>query len=336
MNNISKVEQSKIDLFEHFWSNSDDNMFLASLDEDGDFVAVDMNPSQISNLGQNEEVLNKKLKEILGEDTACFIEEKYLKCLEENKTLVEEETIEVNGEKRHFNTMIIPIHDEEKDKKSIIGISREITELKTAKENLEELNKQLSLLTNQKDVTSEDTHDKIKTLAFEDSLTGIGNRRYLNDHANKAISLAHRYNSCLTLMVLDIDGLAYINDTFCHTFGDEILQEFANLLKKSIRDSDILARYSGEEFLLLLPMTAINDSTVLAKRLLEETRELNFKYNDKKINITTSIGIAELESPHDNLDSLLHKTYDALKVAKQEGKNRVVSFIDKNVYKTDT
>ncbi|AXH12878.1 sensor domain-containing diguanylate cyclase [Halarcobacter bivalviorum] len=336
MNNISNIEKGKLNLFEHFWTNSKDNMFLATLDKDGDFIAEEMNPSQMENLGQNEKIINKKLKDFLGEENACFLEKKYLKCLEENTPIMEEESVQVDGEERYYNTMIIPINDEKSGEKKIIGISREITELKLAKQNLEKLNKELDLLINQKDEELFNANEKLKALAFEDSLTGIGNRRYLNDHANKAISLAHRYDSCLTLMVLDIDGLTQVNETCSHTFGDSILKEFANLLKDSIRDSDILARYSGEEFLLLLPMTSLAAAQTLGKRLLEQTRELKFEFKEQKIAITTSIGAAALESPQDNLDSLLHKTYDALSVAKKEGKNKLVSFIDKNSYKIDT
>lgn len=335
MNSISKTEQSKLELFEYFWTNSEDNIFLASLDEDGDFVAIDMNPSQIEKLGHNEDILNRKLKEILGEDNAKFIEDKYLKCLEQDKPLVEEETVEVNGEQRHFNTTIIPIHDEKKNKKSIIGISREITDLKLAKQNLEKLSSQLDSLINQKNDEFESSNEKLKTLAFQDSLTKVGNRRYLNDHANKAISLAHRYDSCLTLMVLDIDGLSQINEKYSHSFGDEILKTFSALLKDAIRDSDILVRYSGEEFLILLPMSSLAASQTLGKRLLQQTRELSFNFKNKEVKISTTIGTASLESPHDDLDALLAKTYNALDVAKQEGKDRLVSYIDEKIYKTE-
>jgi len=336
MDTISKLEKGKLDLFEHFWSNSKDNMFLATLDKDGDFIAEEMNPSQMQNLGQTEQIINKKLKEFLGEENACFLEEKYLKCLEENKPIMEEETVSIDGEDRYYNTMIIPINDKDSGEKRVIGISREITELKLAKQRLEKLNQDLDSLLVQKSEELEGANTKLKTLAFDDTLTGVGNRRYLNDHANKAISLAHRYDSCLTFMVLDIDGLSNINESCSHTFGDTIIKNFANLLKTSIRDSDILARYSGEEFILLLPMTSLEDSQILAKRLLEETRDMSFEYEGKEVQITTSIGLSTIDNPQDNLDTLLSKTYDALAKAKEEGKNVLVSYLDKNSYNIET
>eukprot|EP00033_Pygsuia_biforma_P005690 GCRY01006288.1.p1 GENE.GCRY01006288.1~~GCRY01006288.1.p1 ORF type:complete len:337 (-),score=2.57 GCRY01006288.1:26-1036(-) len=336
MDNISKLAEGKLNLFEHFWSNSNDNMFLASLDKDGDFVAEKMNPSQMKNLGQSETIINKKLKEFLGEENACFLEEKYLKCLEENKPIIEEETVSINGEDRYYNTMIIPINDEANHEKKVIGISREVTELKVTKQRLEELNKDLDSLLIEKNEEVEGTNSKLKTLAFNDQLTEVGNRRYLNDHANKAISLAHRYDSCLTCMVLDIDDLSHVNESCSHTFGDTVIKSFAELLKSSIRDSDILARYSGEEFILLLPMTSLEDAQILAKRLLNETRNMEFDFKDKKINITTSIGLSTIDNPQDNLDSLLSKTYDALAKAKEEGKDSLVSYLDKNSYNIET
>ena len=168
-----------------------------------------------------------------------------------------------------------------------------------------------------------------------DSKIKISDAVFLNDHANKAISLAHRYDSCLTLMVLDIDGLSQINEKYSHSFGDEILKTFSALLKDAIRDSDILVRYSGEEFLILLPMSSLAASQPLGKRLLQQTRELSFNFKNKEVKISTTIGTASLESPHDDLDALLAKTYNALDVAKQEGKDRLVSYIDEKIYKTE-
>ena len=336
MTNISKIEKSKLHLFEQFWSNSKDNMFLASMDCDGDFVAEEVNPSQMENFGQNEQIINKKLKDILGVENACSLEEKYLKCLNENRPIMEEESIEIDGEERFYNTMIIPVNDEESGEKRVIGISREITELKNAKRRLEKLNSELDSLINEKTEKLDYANDKLKAIAFEDTLTGIGNRRYLNDHANKAISLSHRYDSCITLMILDIDGLQKINEICSHTFGDEILKAFANILKDSIRDSDVLARYSGEEFFLLLPMTSLDAAEILGDRLLEKTRNLELKYDKKSVNLTTSIGISSLDNPQDNLDSLLHKAYEALKRAKENGKNQMVSYINEKSYKMQT
>lgn len=334
MSSISELDKAKLELFEHFWQYSDDNIFLASLDDDGDFIVENMNPSQMQNLGQDEAVLNKKLKDFLGEENACYLQDKYLKCLQENKVIVEEDLINLNGKEKCFYTTIIPIHDE-KDKKKIIGISREITELKHTKKDLEELTSKLNLLLN-KESFDIDLNNKLDTLAFEDSLTGAGNRRYLSDHANKAISLAHRYNSCLALLIVDIDDLTLINKNYSHSFGDTVLKKVSNLIKKSIRDSDIFVRYSGDQFLILLPMTSLDASQILGKRLLDESRALEFEFNNKKVSISVSIATAQLESPHDNLDSLLQKTYSALSFAKENGKNKLVSFMDKDLFKTKT
>lgn len=83
-------------------------------------------------------------------------------------------------------------------------------------------------------------------------------------------------------------------------------------------------------------MTSLDASQILGKRLLDESRALEFEFNNKKVSISVSIATAQLESPHDNLDSLLQKTYSALSFAKENGKNKLVSFMDKDLFKTKT
>ncbi len=335
---IKSLDEGKLNLFNHYWENSADNMFLATLDEDiGDFIVEEINPSQQKDLGIEEDIKHKKIKDLIGNEKAKDLKEKYLKCLENRTPMMEDETIEINGEKKFYNTMIIPVNDQATGQKHIIGISRDLTDIINTKEKLQKLSKEIDTLTNEKNNNFEETQNNIKMLAFNDPLTGIGNRRYLNDHAIKTISLAHRYDSCLTFMVLDIDNLNEINKKHGHTFGDTVIKEIAELLKASIRESDILSRYSGEEFLLLLPMTSLEAAQILGERLLDKVRALDFSTYDKfEVSITASIGISALNEPQDNLDILLQKTYNALDKAKEYGKNQMVSYISESSYKIHT
>jgi two-component system cell cycle response regulator len=140
---------------------------------------------------------------------------------------------------------------------------------------------------------------------------------------------AKRYKFPLTLLMADLDHFKKVNDTMGHLAGDYVLRETAELLKKSLRKSDVAARYGGEEFAVLLPETPQEGAFILAERLREKLAATCFNYGEHTIYVTMSIGIAahSPETDSSNAD-LIKKADTALYRAKEDGRNRCCHFSD--------
>lgn len=156
-----------------------------------------------------------------------------------------------------------------------------------------------------------------------DPLTKISNRLALYEDLNYHFSLSNRYSSNLSILFLDIDYFKNLNDKYGHLIGDDILINLADLLKTIIRKSDILYRFGGEEFVILLDHTNKSGAINLAKKLIDYTNRFIIYKDDKSdtnLNISISIGVAT-KNPEDTKDSLLHRADKALYSAKSKGRN---------------
>jgi len=164
---------------------------------------------------------------------------------------------------------------------------------------------------------------KLEDNASLDPLTGVYNKKEILNFLEKLLANYIRYKKDpFSVMMLDIDFFKKINDTYGHLAGDFILKEFVKIIKNSIRHSDILGRFGGEEFIVLLPNTKISGALKLAQRIKEEVENNVFKFSNKNIKITTSIGITSA-SLNDSLESLLERVDEALYDAKRKGRNRI-------------
>ena len=156
-----------------------------------------------------------------------------------------------------------------------------------------------------------------------DPLTSINNRAAYNDSINKEISLANRHQNPLAMIVLDIDHFKSLNDNYGHLFGDCVLRDIAKCISEHVRDSDMVFRYGGEEFIILLRNTCEQGANLLAERIRTAISQIHFKYGDHSTRATASLGIACLK--HDELEhDLFKRADDALYTAKDEGRNRSV------------
>lgn len=162
---------------------------------------------------------------------------------------------------------------------------------------------------------------RIAALATTDQLTELLNRRGFDLLANQAIQEARRNPSPLCALLLDLDNFKDLNDSHGHLAGDEVLRGFANKLRDNLRQSDIICRWGGEEFILLLKDTSLEQARLLAEKVRQQTEQGNFSYQGISLHITTSIGLAELH-PDDSLSELLARADGALYRAKQSGRNR--------------
>jgi two-component system cell cycle response regulator len=161
--------------------------------------------------------------------------------------------------------------------------------------------------------------------AITDALTGLYNRRYMETHIGTLVDQALSRGKPLSVLVLDIDYFKSINDTHGHDAGDDVLQDFAIRIRKSIRGIDLACRYGGEEFVVVMPETDMAVATMVAERLRRRIASEPFAIQKgaRTIEVTISIGIAAL-GPDDNAAAVIKRADRALYRAKRDGRNRVV------------
>ena len=163
--------------------------------------------------------------------------------------------------------------------------------------------------------------------AVTDPLTGLYNRRYMETHVGTLVDQAAARNKPLSVLVLDIDYFKSINDTYGHDAGDDVLQDFAIRIRKSIRGIDLACRYGGEEFVVVMPETDMAVATMVAERLRRRIASEPFpiQKGTRTIDVTISIGIAAL-APDDDAAAVIKRADQALYRAKRDGRNRVVPY----------
>ena len=164
---------------------------------------------------------------------------------------------------------------------------------------------------------------KLKEEAIRDSLTGLFNRRYLDEMLPIELSRAKRANNPLTLLLLDIDHFKNINDTYGHQVGDAVLQSVGNALQASVRAGDIVGRYGGEEFILVFPGMQAAHGRTRAEKLRAMIGSQTISENDQLIAVTISIGGSVYPQDGNSEDELISLADLALYRAKQNGRNRV-------------
>jgi len=177
-------------------------------------------------------------------------------------------------------------------------------EIRRQKELLEQQHRQLEQL-----------HEEAQTLSLHDYLTGLGNRRLLEIHLDRAFALAQRYEKEFALIILDVDYFKAYNDEHGHQSGDSALISLAATIRKQLRETDLAFRYGGEEFLLLLPEIGLETCRQVAEKLRLAVA--------KETDLTISMGVASYQQGASS-DEMIRKADQALYLAKQQGRNRVV------------
>jgi diguanylate cyclase (GGDEF)-like protein len=164
--------------------------------------------------------------------------------------------------------------------------------------------------------------EKLLHLSNHDPLTGLYNRRMLEEQLTKDIQRADRYKHPLSLFMVDIDHFKSVNDTHGHTAGDLIIKAVANVIEELIREIDYSCRYGGEEFAIVLPETSLTEAGEIAERLRTTIEEKIFEINDgKKLSITISIGVSDFATGSESLEVLINRADSALYAAKDFGRN---------------
>ncbi len=164
--------------------------------------------------------------------------------------------------------------------------------------------------------------NKLENLSVTDQLTGLHNRRYFDEHFKLERKKVSRYNKMLCLIMIDIDHFKLVNDKYGHQIGDEVLKEFSKLLRRNLRNTDVLSRWGGEEFIVLLPETSLSNGLLIAEKIRGVVAGHIFNKVGK---ITASFGISEVTSRMNSNREAIHLADQALYQAKHQGRNRVVA-----------
>jgi len=178
----------------------------------------------------------------------------------------------------------------------------------------------------QKTTALEKAREQLKKQANQDPLTSLYNRRYFQDISQKLINIAKREGNDLSVIMLDIDNFKNINDSYGHSIGDEVIINLSNFLVEKTRESDIVARFGGEEFAILLPQTDTQGAFKIASLIREVVEQHKLKISGSNIiQYTISLGVDSFDLSSDHkIDEALNRADSALYEAKNSGRNKVV------------
>jgi diguanylate cyclase (GGDEF)-like protein/PAS domain S-box-containing protein len=227
-----------------------------------------------------------------------------------------------NGELLPVEVSLEMVRDRQARPLHIQSVVRDISKRKQVEEELLRsnlrLNEQLKLVSR--------LTDQLQEQSLRDPLTGLYNRRHLNEFLPREIMRAKRKQSRVSVIIGDVDHFKSINDSYGHLAGDEVLKTTAAILTESLRGSDIVCRYGGEEFLLILPEADSLPAARRAEQIRQKCADTLFQHKGLTIRITISFGVATYPDHAQNLDDLLNKADKALYISKNLGRNQVTTW----------
>ena len=168
----------------------------------------------------------------------------------------------------------------------------------------------------------EQQRDELAHIAMHDHLTNAFNRRYLFEQTELEIERCKRYEHSLYLLMIDVDKFKQINDTFGHNVGDEVLSSLVKCFNEGVRPSDMVCRYAGDEFCIILPETDQQGAYQIAERIRSATENIKLSKADN-LKVTVSIGIAEYKDTFPGIEEWIHSADSALYKVKKAGRNGV-------------
>jgi two-component system cell cycle response regulator len=193
---------------------------------------------------------------------------------------------------------------------------RSLLRIKKLQQDLGEREKELSQM-----------NDRLLHISMTDGLTAVDNRRSLEQKLHEMFEHSLRLHEPIACVMCDIDHFKKVNDTYGHAAGDEVLKQFAQILKDEAREIDRVGRYGGEEFLLLLPGTVLDSAVTFAERVRQRVEENTFSFEGGTLKRTVSLGVASWPHPRiPGREEMLKAADDALYVAKEMGRNKVIRF----------
>jgi diguanylate cyclase (GGDEF)-like protein len=241
--------------------------------------------------------------------------------ISENMNMISED-IHISGDVKSIKSVLMNkienINTHISDKRE-----QDMSKLKETEKTLENMSARLTEIKEEADELRKRSQE-IEFEAVTDALTGIYNRKGYNDKISETLAHVKRYGIKSSLIVCDIDFFKKINDNFGHKVGDLALIKLATLLKDRLRTNDFIARFGGEEFVVILPHTALEGAIKAATGLREYIDNAVFSYKGKQIPLTISIGVSEFTKDDDD-SSVFERADHALYLAKRSGRNTVMT-----------
>jgi len=293
----------------------DKKLYKLLLDETGTYIYIKNLKRQYVYVNDlTQKLFQKNLKDIIGYDDHHFFELEALSDIIKNDNrvldlgeIVKDEEINViksTGEVKVYQAVKKPIYNSNNKIVGLFGVSTDITEIYNLKE-------------------------KLKTLAITDSMTKLYNRKYFVETSNSILKLAKRNSTNCSIAMFDLDNFKNINDTYGHNIGDKIIIFFADILQECTRQSDIISRWGGEEFLIFLPETNVDGALKISENIRNKVEKSNLVLeNGVNLMFTVSIGVSEIRLDEDidiDINSFIVKVDKHMYRAKANGKNRVQS-----------
>lgn len=190
-------------------------------------------------------------------------------------------------------------------------------------DDVAEKNRQLSI----ENLNLQSEIKRLKNISFIDAATEIYNKRYLQIRLEEEFARARRYDSPLSSIFIDLDNFKSVNDTYGHIIGDRVLKEVASVLEDLCRSEDVLVRFGGEEFVILMSDTGNSEAVVLAERIRKKIEEHLFSYGDINISVSASLGVSTLNNGDfeyvSDPEQLIRMADRAMYMVKQNGKNNI-------------
>jgi diguanylate cyclase (GGDEF)-like protein/PAS domain S-box-containing protein len=241
------------------------------------------------------------------------------------------EEIEIPGTPPHtLEIVVTPIYNRLSALEGRVIVARDITERKALENKLKEVNISLQNQLNE----NESLRAKLQEQAIRDPLTGAFNRRYFSEALDQEAARSVRENAPFSILILDVDHFKQFNDTYGHKCGDIVLQSLANFLNENTRQGDIVCRYGGEEFVILMTDVASDDAYKRAELFRKQFEETAIEYDGKKLKCTFSAGVASYPAHADSGETLLSLADQALYRSKANGRNCVAVYSIENLYQT--
>ncbi|GGY04933.1 sensor domain-containing diguanylate cyclase [Paludibacterium paludis] len=314
-------------IFDGLWQRFPDNIFLIRCGDAGRFYVEAINPPLEAMFGMtSEEACGKPIEEVVPADYLPAVLARYQECVASRAPLSYEEIGAADqANPQYWLTIMVPAVDGQGRVEYILGISRDITLIRQAEETLRQANEVLEKRVAERTAALEAANQRLRELAIHDGLTGLYNRRHFFELAEHAFRQTLRSGFDLSVVMVDLDSFKRINDSLGHAAGDLVLREIAGVFRLVMRESDIVGRYGGEEFAVLMSSAGAQEACRLAERLQNAVADSRIQWRDTAIQCTLSAGVAQYSPQCDaSLDALIERADVALFEAKSRGRNCIV------------
>jgi len=302
------------------WNHFPENMFVVRVEGHRKFIVDAINPAQEAFLQMSaDKCVGQYIDELIPAPGCHDVVTRYQECVDTGHPIRYEEKgfyITPDGAPRegYWLTLIVPIKNDSGQTAFIFGISQNITDIYTARDVLERQNLDLERRVAERTRELEDANRQLQILASRDPLTQTCNRRMLGELASQEFQRAVRYRHPLSIIMLDIDEFKEFNEHHGHAFGDQVLQAVVAAVRSQLRETDHLGRYGGDEFVILLPETNVQDANEAAERIRNTVAD--------STQCSISLGLTSLRPGDTSVEQVMERADSGLRSAKRDGRNR--------------